>query len=101
MAFKLTNRETAATRDMPQRDGLRSLQQLATEREQLPSFLNAKGSRTSLYIDVHNITTFVSLSGGPIPHAPAAAPAPALPAPRMDRDGDTEEGLAVDFEVLL
>ncbi|KAG6263934.1 hypothetical protein E4U49_001973 [Claviceps purpurea] len=52
-----------------------------------------KGSKTSLYVDVHSISTYVTLSGAPVSaQAPSPAPAPSLPAPRMDRDGDTVMG---------
>ncbi|KAG6285404.1 hypothetical protein E4U46_005882, partial [Claviceps purpurea] len=61
----------------------------------MPQFLSMKGSKTSLYVDVHNIATYVSLSGAPVPAqapAPSPAPVPSLPAPRMDLDGDTVMG---------
>ncbi|KAG6261541.1 hypothetical protein E4U48_007702 [Claviceps purpurea] len=52
-----------------------------------------KGSKTSLYVDVHSISTYVTLSGAPVSaQAPSPAPASSLPAPRMDRDGDTVMG---------
>ncbi|KAG6146485.1 hypothetical protein E4U28_000498 [Claviceps purpurea] len=52
-----------------------------------------KGSKTSLYVDVHSISTYVTLSGAPVSaQAPSPAPASSLPASRMDRDGDTVMG---------
>ncbi|KAG6249520.1 hypothetical protein E4U23_002075 [Claviceps purpurea] len=52
-----------------------------------------KGSKTSLYVDVHSISTYATLSGAPVSaQAPSPAPASSLPAPRMHRDGDTVMG---------
>ncbi|CCE29272.1 uncharacterized protein CPUR_02965 [Claviceps purpurea 20.1] len=97
MALNFTIRDAAATRGHASETDFdtysKALLELATERELLPAFRTTKGSKTSLYVDVHSISTYVTLSGAPVSaQAPSPAPASSLPAPRMDRDGDTVMG---------
>ncbi|KAG5913082.1 hypothetical protein E4U61_007420 [Claviceps capensis] len=81
-------RTAAATRgfksDVDWDEYSNGLRALATELEQLPSFVNAKGSKVSLY---------VNRRGAPLPMAYGAKPpVPSTPVPRVDPDGDTVMG---------
>ncbi|KAG6176353.1 hypothetical protein E4U36_008046 [Claviceps purpurea] len=57
MALNFTIRDAAATRGYASETDFdtysKALLELATERELLPAFRTMKGSKTSLYVDVH------------------------------------------------